>query len=71
MAGNTYQLVVDAVYKGGDAFRQAQRDLGGIARPAMLPAGWAVRWQRSALPPGQRGLPSPVSPWPLKKPGAP
>ena len=39
MAGNTYQLVVDAVYKGADAFRQAQRDLGGLDSTARNAAG--------------------------------
>lgn len=34
MAGNTYQLVVDAVYKGGGAFQQAQGDLSGLDRAA-------------------------------------
>ena len=34
MAGNTYQLVVDAVYKGGGAFQQASRDLSGLDNTA-------------------------------------
>jgi hypothetical protein len=39
MAGNTYQLIVDAVYKGGDAFRKASSDLGKLNQEATTAPG--------------------------------